>query len=192
MKKGTYKHSEEMKKYLSDKRKGIKFTDVHKLNIKKNHAHSWLGKKHTQEQKNKIGRAHKGKIISEEQRKKISLANKGKYIGEKSPVWKGGKTPTITMIRNMSLYTQWRLNIFRRDNFTCIICGDKKGHNLEADHIKPLSIIVYQNKIKTFDDAEKCNELWNIINGRTLCKKCHKKTDTYGIKALNFINHNVV
>lgn len=30
-------------------------------------------------------------------------------------------------------------------------------------------------KRKTLEDAENCEELWNINNGRTLCKSCHIK-----------------
>ena len=34
--------------------------------------------------------------------------------------------------------------------------------------------------IKSVDDARKCDELWDTNNGRTLCRDCHRKTDTYG------------
>ena len=34
-------------------------------------------------------------------------------------------------------------------------------------------------QIKTFEQALNCAELWDINNGRTLCKECHKKTDNY-------------
>jgi len=49
--------------------------------------------------------------------------------------------------------------------------------------LNKFGIILKENNIKTFEEALLCEELWNINNGRTLCIKCHKKTDTY---ALNF------
>jgi 5-methylcytosine-specific restriction endonuclease McrA len=58
--------------------------------------------------------------------------------------------------------------VFERDNYKCIWCGDSRGGNLEADHIKPWS------KYPEFR--------YKVSNGRTLCKKCHKKTDTWGGK----------
>ena len=36
---------------------------------------------------------------------------------------------------------------------------------------------------KTKEEAIKCNELWDINNGRTLCHPCHRTTDTYGFKS---------
>ena len=35
------------------------------------------------------------------------------------------------------------------------------------------------NKLKK---AFKCKELWDINNVRTLCRECHKKTDTFCAK----------
>jgi len=32
------------------------------------------------------------------------------------------------------------------------------------------------------EEAVKCNELWDISNGRALCRECHRKTDTWGNK----------
>jgi 5-methylcytosine-specific restriction endonuclease McrA len=65
-------------------------------------------------------------------------------------------------------YKLWRRAVFTRDNFTCIWCGIKG--DIEADHIKPWSLFPALR--------------YAIDNGRTLCKDCHKKTDTYGSKAL--------
>jgi len=68
------------------------------------------------------------------------------------------------------------------------------GTYLEADHIKPRCVIVnefLQNNpsLKTieekFDSLLNYEELWDINNGRTLCKNCHKLTDTYGGRANN-------
>jgi len=29
-------------------------------------------------------------------------------------------------------------------------------------------------------DAKNCEKLWDLTNGTTLCKICHKKTESYG------------
>lgn len=123
------------------------------------HPRGMKGKKHTQETKNRI-------------RKSLS--------GSNCYLWKDGKTILILAIRTCLEYRVWRLEVFSRDKFTCIKCGDNKGGNLEADHIEPLSYLINKYKIKTLQGAINCQELWNIKNGRTLCKSCHKKTKTYG------------
>lgn len=178
MKAGTYKHSEEMKKYLSEIRKGIVFTEEHKANIKKNHAHACLGRKHTAEELKKMSDNSKGRKLSNEHLSKIRRENHYR--------WNGGNTSFYLGIRGCHLYRQWRQNVFRRDGFTCVECGDSKGGNLNADHIKPFSIILEDNHITTFEQAEWCDELWDISNGRTLCEPCHIKTPTFGRKVYNY------
>lgn len=53
---------------------GIKHTEISKTNMSKGHR---KGFKHTKEAKEKIGAAHKGKIISEETRANMSLGQNG-------------------------------------------------------------------------------------------------------------------
>lgn len=48
---------------------------------------------------------------------------------------------------------------------------------------------IEENKIKTFDMAMECEELWNINNGQTLCRPCHTKTENYGEKAKKWIKY---
>jgi 5-methylcytosine-specific restriction endonuclease McrA len=67
----------------------------------------------------------------------------------------------------------WRKAVFSRDDFTCQICGIKGGY-LEADHIKPFS---------THHDLR-----FELSNGRTLCRPCHMKTDTWGYKGGKIAN----
>lgn len=62
---------------------------------------------------------------------------------------------------------EWRKEVFKRDNYTCQICGNRGG-KLNADHILPYSL---------FEELRE-----SLSNGRTLCKDCHKKTNTYGNK----------
>lgn len=75
-------------------------------------------------------------------------------------------------------YKEWRMKVFKKDKFTCQICGKtsnelkKQGIKICADHIKPY-----------------CNypELRYVVsNGRTVCVPCHKLTETYGSKARHF------
>lgn len=115
----------------------------------------------------KLGHKH-----SEESKLKLSLAHRGKpkysIRGEKSPFWKGGITPFNLKLRKSIEYREWRRSVFQRDNYSCVHCGDSRGGNLEADHIKPFA---------QFPDLR-----FDVDNGRTLCNPCHRKTDTYGYK----------
>lgn len=56
-------------------------------------------------------------------------------------------------------YIEWRNSVFKRDNYQCQVCGDKKGHNLNAHHIK--NYYLHQNL------------RLNLDNGITLCENCH-------------------
>lgn len=148
----------------------------------------WLGRKLSEEHKKKLSVSKLGnknplfgKQLTLEHRTKISNSHKG----EKSHYWKGGLTKLSKIVRNSFKYRQWRSDVFTRDNFTCAEC-DSKGGRLEADHIIPFSFIYNRNNIKTYEEAMECEELWNINNGRTLCRECHSKTDTYLFKANNF------
>lgn len=70
-------------------------------------------------------------------------------------------------------YKAWRLAVFRRDGFKCRHCNRTGRHvRLEADHILPKS---------THPQL-----MYKISNGRTLCRSCHRKTPTFGLKALNY------
>ena len=95
--------------------------------------------------------------------------------GELAGGWKGGVTKEHDLIRRGLEYKRWRTSVFERDNYTCVNCG-VRGGKLQADHIKPFSIY----KELRFD----------INNGRTLCFKCHKETDTYGGKMINYKKSN--
>lgn len=131
--------------------------------------------------------SHKGQVMSEETRKKISILSKGlkrspetrrkislAKRGENNPAWQGGIYPLRKKIRHSYKYRQWRDDVFTRDEFTCQECGNK-GIYLQAHHINKISSILHFYEITILEDAYECMELWNINNGITLCKKCHKK-----------------
>lgn len=88
--------------------------------------------------------------------------------------WKGGITPLTRKIRALKEYSEWRLSVFIRDDFTCMMCSHKGGY-LHAHHLKHFNEIITENKISSMEEAINCLELWFISNGITLCKKCHKK-----------------
>jgi len=148
-----------------------------------------LGRKQTQEEKNKHSIALKGKIpknlemlhkqpVSDETRNKKRIAQ----TGELGSNWKGGITSLVKLIRRCFKYRQWVSDIFTRDDYTCQECG-VKGGTIHADHFpKTFSNIFHENNIKSLEEALNCEEFWNINNGRTLCKPCHMKTDTWGAK----------
>lgn len=166
---GTYKKTEEHIKKL----KTFGFQKGQK---------AWnLGKKLSKKHKEKIIVARKGSKHSIKTKEKQSLAHRG----EKSYNWKGGITSLYLLIRNSFIYRQWRSDVFTRDNFICQECG-QIGRKLNADHIKPFSVIIKQHNIKTLEDAINCSELWNINNGRTLCVLCHRKTNTWGEKVKQY------
>lgn len=64
-------------------------------------------------------------------------------------------------------YKDWIKAVYERDKYTCQICGDNKGGNLNAHHL---------------DGYNWCKEKrTDINNGVTLCGKCHTCFhDTYG------------
>lgn len=104
--------------------------------------------------------------------------------GSRNPNWKGGITKLISLIRNSREYKEWRMAVYRKGKFTCSDCGIKKrGRNiiLDADHIKSIYEIISENNIHTIAEALNCKELFDINNGRCLCRPCHKKTPTWGI-----------
>mgnify|MGYP000300604294 CR=1 FL=1 len=159
------------------------FPKGHKINLgKKNH----LGFKHSKEARKKMSDALKGRKLTEQHKEKIrkyaiehNTAKRMWGKGDKAPNWRGGKTPLIRLIRGTSKYKQWRSDIFKRDNFKCIICG-KKGR-LVVDHFPiKFSTIIHFKDIKTIEEALDCKWLWDKRNGRTLCHDCHIKTYNYG------------
>jgi hypothetical protein len=156
------KISDTVKKKMSDIRKGKPFSGIKA---------DWTGKTHKEESKIKMSQSQKGKVLSEETKKKISFSLQGK----KSYLWKGGITPINKKIRNSTEYKNWRLSVFKRDNYTCQDCGNRSCSG------NPVKLNAHH--IKSFSKHE--NERFNIDNGLTLCIPCHKNTDSYGKKKEN-------
>lgn len=131
--------------------------------------------------------AFKGRKHTEETKKKISEVKRGSKChnpGALSNLWKGGITPVMKLIRTSTRYAMWRTEVFVRDDYTCIWCGARSGNGkaieLNADHIKSFAIILKEYNITNVAEAESCKELWDINNGRTLCRTCHQTTESWG------------
>lgn len=107
--------------------------------------------------------------VSTTTRQKFSNLRKGKprplSQGANCHFWRGGVTPVNKRIR-MSLENRiWRKTVFERDDYTCQSCGERGG-DLHADHVMPFAL---------YPELR-----FDVLNGRTLCVTCHRKTDTWG------------
>lgn len=103
-------------------------------------------------------------------KQKLELSRSRK--GVNSPLWRGGATSKNMLIRSGLEYRLWRIAVFTRDDYQCVLGGKDHGSNLQADHIKPFAL---------FPEFR-----FAIDNGRTLCVNCHKQTDTYLAKMKNY------
>ena len=103
---------------------------------------------------------------------KVMFCNKDCYYAwtrtSNNPVWKGDAVPENRRLRSSGQYKRWRRTIWKKDNYTCQICRIRGG-KLTADHIKSWAM---HPELR-----------FELSNGRTLCRDCHRKTDTWGIKA---------
>ncbi len=116
-------------------------------------------------------RKHMSAVHAGRKQSKETIAKRiPKISGVNSGNWRGGVTPINMKIRRSLEYKSWRQQVFARDHYTCVWCGQVRG-NIHADHIKAFALYP---------------ELRFVVdNGRTLCFKCHIKTDTYGTRTKN-------
>jgi hypothetical protein len=143
----------------------------------KNH---FFGKHHTKESKIMMG--VKGRVISIETKEKLRNGRLGKHHslesrkimslvhkGERSYLWKGGISFENKRIRASIEFRIWREAVFARDNWTCQKCKIRGG-------------VLHPHHIKSFAEYPKLR--FEIDNGQTLCKKCHKRIHKDCRKAL--------
>jgi hypothetical protein len=155
------------------------------------------GKHHTVESKDRIRRALMGNknslgcSHSLATRKKISEAMCGRPApwmrrrGKDAANWQGGITMANHGLRKAVAKTEeyqvWRQSVFARDGFKCRKCG-AAGY-LHAHHKKAFSKIIRAHNVESVEQAIACQELWDIANGTTLCKDCHKELGFHATEA---------
>lgn len=94
--------------------------------------------------------------------------------GKNNPSYIDGQSPLKTKIHKHKEYKIWMQHVLKKDGSRCVKCGNDDISDFEIHHIKWFSIILRDNKITTVAQALECNDLWDINNGMTLCKKCHR------------------
>lgn len=127
---------------------------------------AFRGRKHSQKSrqamsaarignKNRLGKRHSidSRIWMSHSRRALGLR------GPAVPAYIDGKYAERQGLRKSREYLRWRLDVYRRDKFTCQECGAGRGGNLQAHHIKPFA---------TFPELR-----FDVDNGITLCWECH-------------------
>lgn len=181
---GIYKRTQEHKNKLRNLRlgkapwnKGKKLGFIPSCAYKKGHIPWSTGKKlpHSIEWKKNMSERLKGHIVSEETRLKISiinskpapwLAGEKSYLfnkfGENHPRWIKDRTKLKKSNRKGdTAFREWRMNVYRRDNFKCKIFNQDCVGRIEAHHI-----------LRWADHPELRYE---INNGITLCHFHHPR-----------------
>ena len=128
----------------------------------------------------------RGKFCSDECSRKFRIGKKWsedkclnlRYIrrGENAYQWKDGVTSLNNQIRHCTKMRKWILSIFARDNYRDWFSGCKgtRKNPIQAHHIIPFHTIIEKYNITTLEEAESCEELWDINNGITMLKNSHK------------------
>lgn len=140
-----------------------------------------IGKHMSEVNKLKMSQLHKGTKKTDITKKKLSISLKKYWDAH------GRISPHYALIRSSRKYSEWRVSVFKRDSFSCVSCGDNRGGNLEADHIIPFSFLIEECSI-----IGNYEPIFDVSNGRTLCRDCHKKTATYLVRKKLTIEHRML
>lgn len=117
--------------------------------------------------KSKSGKNHP--LYGRRYESKLKGKPRFEFRGENNPNWRGGSSKERSRLMGQVEYKLWRIAVFTRDNYVCQKCFTRGG-KLQADHIKPWVL---------YPDLR-----YAIDNGRTLCIKCHRETETWGGRAI--------
>lgn len=93
--------------------------------------------------------------------KSLSEVIRGSRFGKSNPNWNENLTAKERRLkRDTYRASRWRSAVYARDYFSCQCCGDARGGNLNAHHIR--------------NHATNKKLRWKISNGITLCDECHR------------------
>lgn len=128
--------------------KGKKMSDTSRLKMSlaaKSRPSNRIGKKHTVASKKKI---------SDSVRQVVAR-------GPAHYAYTHGRHQRDKDARRSPEYKAWRDAVYRRDRYTCQSCGDARGGNLQAHHIKSF--------------AAHPELRFDVANGVTMCQDCHER-----------------
>lgn len=127
----------------------------------------------------KLSKGNKGKKRSEEIKNQLReralklLKNNPKFgVGKRKAhwAWKGGICSENYKLRRSRKFQNWRKKVFKRDNYTCWICGDRSGNGHR--------VTLHPHHLKRFADNPELR--FNLNNGITLCDFCHRTYTKFG------------
>lgn len=117
------------------------------------------GRKHTQEWKDSLSERMKGNKYAEGT-PAWNSGLKGYKSGEENSNWKGGVTSENDKIRKSKEYKDWARAVYKRDNWSCLLCPKKcQAGDIVAHHCM------------FFADHPEMRFV--VQNGVTLCRSCH-------------------
>lgn len=151
--------TEEHRAHLSEVKKGIVPPNIDILKT------SCIGVPKTDE--------HKQKIVESLALPEVKQKMMDSHMGENNPNWNGGVTPLYKRIRESGKYYEWRDAVFKRDNYTDAITGEKGNGDLNAHHVVPFATLLKEHNITTYEEAMACEALWDVANGITMLEKNH-------------------
>jgi len=150
----------------------IEWQKLHPSGFKKGHKSGMTGKKQSEKQKKIVSLVNKGhKCYPGSEKGWFKKGEQGSHRFSKGHIpWNAGtSTNPDHSLRMTPKYKEWRLKVFKKDDYTCQICF-KRGGQLIAHHKKPYALYPELRL--------------EVSNGQTMHKDCHRKTDNFGIKAV--------
>ena len=133
------------------------------------------------EHKNKLSKYFKDNPVNYWKGKHLSLQTR-----EKIRIKLRSNTKLLSeSIKSLLEGQNWRKQVFERDDYTCQRCFER-GYVLNAHHKKEFALILRgflqeYNQFSPIEDRDILIRLainykpfWDITNGETVCKKCHK------------------